>query len=291
MEFCPFYALKDIILNPNTKIKDVKQKIKEIKGIDEKDQRFKLTVSLEKNLPEDTLFWDCAEIYLYNASSYSSKLTRDIYKEEIYLDLYKKIEDLKKSVSEETKISNERIQFLLNGMVLENEKILDDYNLIENKLSVIITKELNIPIKLKYPNSEEKQIYTDIYNTGYEFLNEIDNSKSYNAIYNKKRINLYNLLAHHGIKSGDLIELEYRDKNKEYEIDIKTQKGETIHLSNIDSLDTISDIQFWIQKKEGILYDDQRLIFKGRQLESDRTLADYNIQKNSTLHLILRLRG
>ena len=289
MEYCPFYALKDIILNPNTKIKDVKQKIKEIKGIDEKDQRFKLTVSLEKNLSEDELFWDCAEIYLYNASSYSSKLTRDIYEEGIYLDLYKKIEDLKKSVSEETKISNERIQFLLNGMVLENEKILDDYNLIENKLSVIITKELTFPIKLKYPTSEEKQIYTDIYNTGYEFLNEIDNSKSYNAIYNKKRINLYNLLAHHGIKSGDLIELEYRDKNKEYEIDIKTQKGE-IHLSNIDSLDTISDIQFWIQKKEGILYDDQRLIFKGRQLESDRTLADYNIQKNSTLHLILRLR-
>ena len=161
-EYIPFSCLEDIILNPNTKIKDVKKKIKEIKEIDEKDQRFKLTVSVDKNSSDDKLFWDYAKIDLYNANRYIAKLTRDIYEEEIYLDLNKKIEDLKKSVSEQTKISNERIEFILNDMILENKKILDDYNLIENKLSVVITKELNFPIKIKYPNSEEKQIYTDI---------------------------------------------------------------------------------------------------------------------------------
>ena len=130
-----------------------------------------------------------------------------------------------------------------------------------------ITKSLNNTIYVEYPNCENKEIKTDLYNSGIEFLEEIQNEKiqenndiKFNMIYNDTKILLTNNLSIDlGIKNGDIIRLVNRTT---YQVFLKTLTGKTKTIY-VEPLDTVEFFKNLIQLEEGIPVDEQRLVFAG----------------------------
>mgnify|MGYP002389361132 CR=1 FL=1 len=78
--------------------------------------------------------------------------------------------------------------------------------------------------------------------------------------------------------------------SQDMQIFVKTLTGDTLTIE-VDGDTTIEQTKMKIQDQNGVPPDLMRLIFAGKQLEDDRTLSSYNIQKEDTMHLVLQMRG
>ena len=276
------------LFNGNLLVKDVKKIIKEITGIQEENQNIKVSFKINE---DDDYFWNYQPILVYDKTNYDLTIKRDCYEKKISLDLRKNVKELKQKIHKETNIPTERQKFFLGNSELYDEYILENVDLFNNRLHVEIPKVIKDIIYLKYSNIEKK-IETDLCNTGFELIKQVQNNldnydSKYYLIYKNKILKSSDLLISSGIQDGDLIELIDRET---IQIFIKTMTHKTIAL-NVGPYDTVKYVKFLIELKEGISIHQQRLIFNGHQLEDTRTIADYDIKKKSILILNLRLRG
>ena len=289
------YKIKDTLT-----VKDLRAIVSSYSKISNENLRMQLMFEKEGNIKDfelDSKISDYLFINVYDLSNFPVQININYYEDTIFLNLNDNIKELKRMINNKLNIPIERQSFTFGESSSPDNLCLEYFDPFKSKISLNISslydKEKTL-LELKYPNGEIKQIYTDLLNTGYSLIEELNNDKMIYPIpydiyspHEKEPLPLYNLLVLHKITEKDILELKKREN---MQIFVKTLTGKTITLE-VSPNDKGFMVKFFIQLKEGIPIDQQKIIFESKLIMGNKTLAEQYIKQGSILYLVLSLRG